>query len=177
VAEPFELVDEPAAAAFGVLGVAAVEEFLAELVVGDAFVQDVVGGGEDLVGGRDRGFGVSAAAIDAVVAGGQVGAFGAHDGVGGFGQGAAQPFGALCCAGNYVAPGLSIRACWRGSGLAARHILGWSQALEEREQRVGWPVAARLGVRGGGAVERAPLEFHVGVDVFVGGVERLMAEP
>ena len=52
VAEAFELSDESAAVAFGVLCVAAVEELLAELVVGNAAVEDVVGGGEDLVGGR-----------------------------------------------------------------------------------------------------------------------------
>ena len=69
MAEAFELFDEPSAAAFGVLGVAAVEEFLAEFVVGDALLEDVVGGGEDLVGGRDRGLGVSAAALDPVLAG------------------------------------------------------------------------------------------------------------
>ena len=77
MAEALELFDEPSAVAFGVLGVAAVEELFAEVLVGDALVEDVVGGGEDLVGGRDRGFGVAAAALDPVVAGGQVGAFGA----------------------------------------------------------------------------------------------------
>src|SRR5947199_10462455 len=68
VAEAFELVDKPAAVAFGRFGVAAVEELFAELVIGDAAVEDVVGGGEDLVAGRDRRFGVAAAALDAVVA-------------------------------------------------------------------------------------------------------------
>jgi hypothetical protein len=63
VAEALELFDQAAAVAFGCFGVAAVEELIAELVVGDALVEDVVGGGEDLVGGRDRGFGVSAAAL------------------------------------------------------------------------------------------------------------------
>ena len=82
----------PSAVAFGVLGVAAVEELFAELVAGDSSAEDVVGGGEDFVAGRDRGFGLSAAAFDPVVAGGQVGAFGAHDGLGGLGQGSAQPF-------------------------------------------------------------------------------------
>ena len=52
MAEAFELFDEPSAVAFGVLGVAAAEEFLAEFVVGDALLEDVVGGGEDFVGGR-----------------------------------------------------------------------------------------------------------------------------
>jgi hypothetical protein len=47
VAESFGLVDESAAVAFCVLGVAAVELF-AELVVGDAIVEDVVGGGRIL---------------------------------------------------------------------------------------------------------------------------------
>jgi hypothetical protein len=91
VAEAFELFDEPAAVAFGVLGVAAVEELFAEFVVGDALLEHVVGGGEDLVGGRDCGFGVSTAAFDPVVAGGQVGALGAYDRFGGFGQRASQP--------------------------------------------------------------------------------------
>jgi hypothetical protein len=95
VAEAFELVDEASAVAFGVLGVlgvlgvSAVEELFAELVVGDSLVQDVVGGGEDLVAGRDGGFGVSAATFDAVIARGEVVAFGAHDRFGAFGQGAA----------------------------------------------------------------------------------------
>ena len=52
----------PSAVAFGGFGVAAVEELFAEFVVGDALVQDVVGGGEDLVGGGDGAFGVPAAA-------------------------------------------------------------------------------------------------------------------
>jgi hypothetical protein len=50
VTEALELAGEPTAVALGVLGVAPVEEVLAELVVGDAAVEDVVGGGEDLVG-------------------------------------------------------------------------------------------------------------------------------
>jgi hypothetical protein len=64
VAEAFKLADESPAVAFGGLGVAPVEEFLAELVVGDALPEDVVGGGEDLVAGGDGGFGVAAAAFD-----------------------------------------------------------------------------------------------------------------
>ena len=47
MAEAFQLLDEPSGVAFGVLGVAAVEEPFAEFVVGDALVEDVVGGGED----------------------------------------------------------------------------------------------------------------------------------
>jgi hypothetical protein len=95
VAEAFELFDEPVAVTVGVLGVSAVEEFLAEIVVGDALVEDVVGGGEDLVSGRDGRFGVAAAALDALVAGAEVGAFGSDDRFRTFGQGAAQPFGAF----------------------------------------------------------------------------------
>ena len=68
MAEAFELFDESSSVAFGGLGVAAVEELFPEFVVGDAAVQDVVGGGEDLVAGGDRGFGVAAAAFDPVVA-------------------------------------------------------------------------------------------------------------
>ena len=60
MAEALELVDEAAAVALGVLGVAAVEELLAELVIGNAAIEDVVGGGQDLVAGRDGRFGVSA---------------------------------------------------------------------------------------------------------------------
>ena len=106
MAEAFELVDESSAVALGVLGVSAVEELLAELVVRDVLVEDVVGGGEDLVAGRDRCFGVPAAALDAVVAGAEVGAFGAHDGFGAFGQGAAQPFGSFAGRGGvfHLAP-------------------------------------------------------------------------
>lgn len=61
MAEAFELVYESAAVAFGVLGVAAVEELFTEFVVGHAAIKDVVGGGEDLVGGGDGAFGVPAA--------------------------------------------------------------------------------------------------------------------
>lgn len=56
VAEALELVDQAAAVAIGVLGVAAVEELLAELVVGDAAIEDVGGGGQDLVSGRGGRF-------------------------------------------------------------------------------------------------------------------------
>ena len=42
MAEAFELADQSTAVAFGVLGVAAVEEFLAELVVGDALAEPVL---------------------------------------------------------------------------------------------------------------------------------------
>jgi hypothetical protein len=66
VAEPLELADEAAAVALGVLGITAVEELFAELVVGHAALEDAVGGGEDLVSGRDRGLGVPAAALDAL---------------------------------------------------------------------------------------------------------------
>jgi hypothetical protein len=45
VAEAFELVDQPSLVAFGCFGVAALEELFAELVVGDAAFEDVVGGG------------------------------------------------------------------------------------------------------------------------------------
>jgi hypothetical protein len=86
VAEAFELVDESSSVAFGGFGVAAVEEVFAEFVVGDAAVKDVVGGGEDFVAGGDRGFGVSASALDPVVAGKQVGAFGADDALGRVGR-------------------------------------------------------------------------------------------
>ena len=48
MAEAFELFDQAAAVAFGCFGVAAVEELFAELVVGDALVEDVVGGGRIL---------------------------------------------------------------------------------------------------------------------------------
>jgi hypothetical protein len=55
VAEALELVDEAAAVARWCSVSRAVEERFAELVVGDAALEDVVGGGEDLVGGGDRG--------------------------------------------------------------------------------------------------------------------------
>jgi len=55
MAEALELADEAAAVALGVLGVAAVEELFAELVVGGALIEDVVCRGEDLMGyGRSR---------------------------------------------------------------------------------------------------------------------------
>src|ERR1039458_6868291 len=69
---------------------------------------------------------------------------------------------ALCCAGNYVAQARGFACVWRGSGLSARHISGGLEALEEREQRVRWAVAAGLGVRGGGAGERPSLELQIG---------------
>ncbi|MEO7514056.1 MAG: hypothetical protein ABIZ91_20135 [Gemmatimonadaceae bacterium] len=46
MAETLELVDEAAAVALGVFGVAAEEELFAEVVVGDALLEDVVGGGQ-----------------------------------------------------------------------------------------------------------------------------------
>jgi hypothetical protein len=49
VAEALDFADQAAAVALGVLGVAAVEELFAELVVRNALVEDVVGGGKDLV--------------------------------------------------------------------------------------------------------------------------------
>jgi len=54
VAEAFELAHEAAPVSIGVLGLAAVEELLAEVVVGTAAVEHLVGGGEDLVGGAPR---------------------------------------------------------------------------------------------------------------------------
>ena len=51
------------------------------------------------------------------------------------------------------------------------------EALEEGEQRVGRPVAAGLGVRWCESIQGAPLEVHVGVDVLVGRLESLVAEP
>ena len=50
MAEALELADEAAAVAVGVVGVAVVEELFAEVVVGDAAVEDVVGGGEESCG-------------------------------------------------------------------------------------------------------------------------------
>ena len=52
-----------------------------------------------------------------------------------------------------------------------------SEALEEREQPVRWAVVSWLDVRERGAVYRPAFKFHVGVHVFVGGVEGFMAEP
>lgn len=77
----------------------------------------------------------------------------------------------LCCA--------EVRSCggWAEIGIVRATYFGGSEALEEREQRVGSSVAAGFGVGGGGAVEGAPFEFHVGVQVLVGGIERLMPEP
>jgi hypothetical protein len=60
VAEWFGLVDETAAVAVDLLSVALLEVELAEFFVGDAALEDVVGGDEDRVGGRERGSGVSA---------------------------------------------------------------------------------------------------------------------
>ena len=69
MAESFELVDESFAVALGVFGLAAGEVVIAEVVVGDLLGEDVPGGDEDGVGGRDRRFLVAAAASEALVVG------------------------------------------------------------------------------------------------------------
>jgi hypothetical protein len=86
VAEAFELADEPAAVALGVLLVAALEVELAELVVWDFALEDVVGGDEDRVGDRDCRFRVTSSSFDPCVVGGQVGALGARRRLGGLDQ-------------------------------------------------------------------------------------------
>src|SRR5450755_3420653 len=82
---------------------------------------------------------------------------------------------------GYVARGTMLRVVRDACGLAGigrvgSTYLGGLEALEEREERVGRAVTAGFRVRWRGAVERALFERHVGVDVLVGRVERLMAE-
>jgi len=68
VAEELELADEAAAVALGVLGVAAVVEPFAEVVVSRRrLVEDVVGDSQALVAGRNHGFGLAAAVLDPTV--------------------------------------------------------------------------------------------------------------
>jgi hypothetical protein len=71
VAEALELVDEPADV--GLVGLALKEVVAAELGVGLAPVQDVVGADQDGVPDRDRGSFVVAASAKAPVLGRQVG--------------------------------------------------------------------------------------------------------
>src|SRR5919201_1086696 len=94
VSELFELADESVSVSLCVFGLPADEVVIAEVVVGDVSGEDVPGGDEDRVGGRDRRFLMSAAATEALVVGGEVGAFAAAGGLRRFGQPGAQPFGA-----------------------------------------------------------------------------------
>src|SRR5690242_13823644 len=95
VAELLELVDEAAAVAVGVFGLAADEVVLAEVGVLDVVGEDVPGGDEDRVGDRDGRFLVAAATTQSLVLGVEVGAFAAAGGLGCLGQPGAQPFGSF----------------------------------------------------------------------------------
>jgi hypothetical protein len=89
VAERLELADEAAGSMLG--RVASCEPVGTELAVGDAVADDVVVGDEDVVAGRPDRFGLSAAAADLPVVGGDVAVLGAGGAAGGVGQGLAQP--------------------------------------------------------------------------------------
>ena len=81
---------------------------------------------------------------------------------------------------GYVAQGTMSRASGMSPGGGDRAVgldIRWFRGSRGMQQRVGCAIASGFGVQRGGAVERALLERHVGVDVLVGRVERLVAEP
>src|SRR5215813_1163773 len=86
----------------------------------------------------------------------------------------------LCRGPDYA--DLSVRC--PGQGTVCRSVVGitlrvrrWLEVVEEREQAVGRPVAARAcaGLRDAG--EGLFLDGHVGVEVDLGGLGVLVAEP
>ena len=135
------------------------------------------------MGGRDRGFGVPAAALDAVVAGGQVGAFGAHDRLGGLGQGSAEPLGSLAgfagvlfaagfaLAGADPAPGGEVRvgreAAHVGADLGQQHLGGALVDAGDRVEQLqlmGERAGQLLDLRGQGCdrlIEEVDLRQHL----------------
>jgi hypothetical protein len=74
-----------------------------------------------------------------------------------------------------------VRVGGRDVGITRAVCLsGWlcgSEVFEEREQRVGWAVAAWLGAWWGGAVDRALFEGEVGVQVDLRRLVAFVAEP
>ena len=65
-----------------------------------------------------------------------------------------------------------------GSGVGiTRRVWRWLEVVEEREQGVGRPVAAGAGARLLDAGEGLFLDGHVGVEVDLGGLGVLVAEP
>ena len=89
VAESFELFDQ--ASDVGLVVVALHEPVAAEVVVGLAAIENVVGGHEDGMANGDSGALLAASAGEPPELRGQVGVFGLRGGVGGLGQRAAQP--------------------------------------------------------------------------------------
>src|SRR5690349_4228437 len=87
VAEGFEALDE--AVLEGVL-VAAVEEVGAEVVVGAAILEEMVGDDQDRVGDGDGGLVGATASGEAMVLGAEVGVAGATGGLGSLDQGGPQ---------------------------------------------------------------------------------------
>src|SRR5690348_2918810 len=72
----------------------------------------------------------------------------------------------------------SWSAGWLLSGLGiTRRVVGWSEAVEEREQGVGRAVASGAGVRRPDAGEGLFFDAHVGVQVDLGGLGVFVAEP
>jgi hypothetical protein len=93
VAQPLELADELALVVLD--GVALLEVVLAELLVGHALVQDVVGDHQHRVGDGHGGLARASATPQAVILGVEVGALGAAGRLGDLAQAATQPLGAL----------------------------------------------------------------------------------
>jgi len=58
-----------------------------------------------------------------------------------------------------------------------QRMSAFSEVFEELEERVGGSVAAGFGVERFGAVDRLLLVGHVGVQVDVGSLDLLVAEP
>ena len=67
-------------------------------------------------------------------------------------------------------------SCWHNrGGLSLGRACG-SEVLEEREQLVGWLVAAGLGAGWGGAIDRSLFEGEIGVQVDLRGLVTFVAE-
>src|SRR6266545_4796660 len=121
VAEVVELADELAGLH---LGAATHEPVSAQVAVGDATVQDVVGGDQDRVADRLGRLGRAAAAPQPLVLRGEVGVLGPPGGLGCLGQVRAQPLGALAgpagalLAGRLVLAGAHARPGGQARGRA-----------------------------------------------------------
>jgi hypothetical protein len=61
--------------------------------------------------------------------------------------------------------------------IVAGQFRGWSQTLEERQERVRWKVAPRRGADRSSPVERFLFQSHVSVEIDVRGGGGFVAQP